>query len=115
MAQPIDIIRHRPDRSRFPGQSLLTFALPGAALALVLAVARSDDAPGTAASDRPAAQSSREDHDSPVGSVAYSPDGKSLASATMAGEVRLRDLATGRSARLQRGPVRSALSLAFSA
>jgi WD40 repeat protein len=67
-----------------------------------------------AEADRPFAQVGHDDHEAVVWSLALSPEGRYLASAMMAGEVRLKDLATGQAIRIQRGPWSLARSLAFS-
>jgi WD40 repeat protein len=70
--------------------------------------------------DRPFAQISRDDlntEDNPntkVWSVAFASDSRSIASATISGEVWLKDLATHKSWRLQSGPRASAQSVSFS-
>jgi WD40 repeat protein len=65
--------------------------------------------------DRPFAQAARDDHRSPVWALAVSPDDTQLASATISGDVSLKDLKSGQRSLIQRGPMSSAQSLAFSA
>jgi WD40 repeat protein len=67
------------------------------------------------ASERPFAQLARDDHGAQVWSLAFSSKGTHLASATITGDVWLKDLVTDQSLRVQRGPINSARSVAFSA
>jgi WD40 repeat protein len=68
----------------------------------------SPDAQGT-----PHAQAARVDHDSPVWSLAFSAHDAYLASATVAGEVWVKSLVSGRRMQVERGPTSSAQSVAF--
>jgi WD40 repeat protein len=65
--------------------------------------------------DQPFAQTARDDHRSPVWSLVCSPDNTQLASATVSGDVWLKDLKSGQRNLIERGPMGSAQSLAFSA
>jgi WD40 repeat protein len=62
----------------------------------------------------PFAQIARDDQHAQVWSLAYSGN-TYVASATVTGDVWLKEIATGKSYRVQRGPIGSARSLAFSA
>src|SRR5262249_24713060 len=66
------------------------------------------------ARDRPFAQIAQDDLDAPVWSLAISPRGTHLASATSTGDIWLKTLATGRSVCLVKGSSSVAYSLAFS-
>jgi WD40 repeat protein len=63
---------------------------------------------------RPHAQTARDVQGGSVWSLAFAPGDTRLASATVTGDVWLKDLATGRSTRVRTGPMSSARALAFS-
>jgi WD40 repeat protein len=69
---------------------------------------------GRAEPERSPAQLSRDDYGSQVWALAFCPDGSMVASATIEGDVWLKDLSTGRSCRIANGPTGWARSLAFS-
>jgi WD40 repeat protein len=66
------------------------------------------------AEEGPFAQAARGDHDGPIWSLAFAPGDAYLASATITGDLWIKDLASGRSRRLTDGPIGSSKSLAFS-
>jgi WD40 repeat protein len=72
--------------------------------------------PGTTTTTEggPAAQAAKDDFDGSVWSLAFAPGDAYLASATIAGDVWIKDLATGLSRRLVDGPLCSLKSVAFS-
>ena len=75
---------------------------------------RDDAADRAVEKERPFAQTACEARGSPIGSLAFSPDGASLASAAASGEVWLGDLMGGRWDLIGRAPSGSAHSVAFS-
>jgi WD40 repeat protein len=91
------------------------FVLAGLAAPVGFVVTTRDD-PGaqSAEKDRPVAQTARDDHDWPVWSLAFSPGDTRLASATMSGDVWLKNLANDRLTQVRRGTMGTARSLAFS-
>jgi WD40 repeat protein len=70
--------------------------------------------PDAAIDERTSAEAARFDLDSPIWSLAFSPDGVKLASSTLSGDVWLVDDARGVRAVLPRGPMDAVRSLAFS-
>ena len=86
-----------------------------AVLGLILCIVMTDVdlKNGAGGEDGASARLAQDDHETPVWSLAFAGSNR-LASSTTAGEVRVRDLATGQVSRLQSGPGASALSLAFS-
>ena len=107
-----DTGRRHTSRISFLGQSLLTLAVLGVVAAFI--VTQSEPEADPDAEERPFDQASQGNRVAPVWSLAFSPSGTRLAFATITGDVWLKDLATERSVLLQRGPVASARSVAFS-
>jgi WD40 repeat protein len=68
----------------------------------------------TARNDQPLMGLRGDAQGAPVWSLAFSPGGRFLASASIPGEVWLQDMSTGRASLLQKGPQSSARSVAFS-
>jgi WD40 repeat protein len=87
------------------------------ALSLIIGLVSPADDDGKARPDSqgtPHAQAARVDHDSPVWSLAFSAHDTYLASATVSGEVWVNNLAGGQRTLVERGPMSSAQSVAFS-
>lgn len=87
------------------------------ALALIIGLVSPADDDGEArpvSQGAPHAQAARVDHDSPVWSLAFSAHDTYLASATVSGEVWVNNLAGGQRTLVERGPMSSAQSVAFS-
>ena len=110
MADFQDSVAHIPGRIAGLAGWLVVLAVLGG----VAAMAQLQ--PGTTpnAAEGPFAQAASSDHESPVWSLAFAPGDTYLASATIAGEVWIKDLETGWSGRLMDGPNGSSTSLAFS-
>ncbi len=77
--------------------------------------AHDDPQASGAAGDRSSPQAALDADRSPVWSLAFSPDDTALASATITGDVWFEELNDGRRSGIQRGPMGTAQSLAFSA
>jgi WD40 repeat protein len=85
-----------------------------AAASLVIAVQNSSETkPKSGTRDLAVAELSRADHGAQVWSLAFSPDGSMLASATIAGEVVIQSRLDGHQIHLQHGGVGSVRSVAF--
>jgi WD40 repeat protein len=101
------------NRAAWLGLGSLAVAVPSAVIGLVLG-----DRPAPwsvrAGAERLPAQLGRDDYGSPIGAPAFSPGGSFLVSATIDGDVWLKELSTGQSSRIGSGPTGSARSLAFS-
>ncbi len=99
--------------ARFVG-SLFLLAGLGTTIGFVIPTQRDDLESQPDEKDRPFSQAASDDHRSPVWSLAFSPDDTQLASATVSGDVSLKDLKGGQRNLIQRSPMSSAQSLAFS-
>ena len=103
----------RPGRWSEFGGWLFVFA--GSGTIAALAPSRQFD-PETqpAEKERPFAQAARDDLRSPIWSLSFSRDSSQLALTTVAGDVWVKDLASGQRSLIQRGPVEFPQSVAFS-
>ncbi len=113
---PLDRLSARGLRRFASGLVGWCLALAGLGLLVGLDLGESptDAEDGTGGPNESAVRSGPEPSASPIWALAYSPDGAYLASATVGGDVRVRCVATGCSATLQRGGSSSARSLVFS-
>jgi WD40 repeat protein len=108
-----------PTRLRFArwafawGGWLVALAGAGALTWFLIATSTESETQSTE-SKPPFAQVGRQDNDAPVWSLAFSPGATFLAWGTIAGDLYLKHLATGRTLLLQHGPGGSTRSLAFS-
>jgi WD40 repeat protein len=108
-------LRHPGRVSRGTAFACRRWQLGLVVLGTVLCIAMTDGdlKTGAGAHDGPSASIAQDDHEAPIWSLTFAGRTR-LASSTITGEVRLKDLATGRNLRWLRGPRGPALSLAFS-
>jgi WD40 repeat protein len=112
MAEFEDSVGHIPSRtSGLAGWLVVLATLGGVGFGVAT---QFEPGTTTATEGGPAAQATKGDLDGSVWSVAFAPGDAYLASATIAGDVWIKDLATGQSRRLMDGPLCSSKSVAFS-
>jgi WD40 repeat protein len=101
-------------RSRISGLAGWLVVLAAMGGVGLFAVAQSEPGKRESEEEGPVTEVVRGDHDGPVWSLAFASGDAYLASATITGDVRIKDLETGESCLVMNGPVGSSKSLAFS-